>query len=61
MPKNPKNEVNTPKVVLLVTVKYRNKAPIMVSSKPENFSASDTQKVPSSLILSPSFFDVLPT
>jgi hypothetical protein len=43
MLKNPKNEVNTPKVVVLVTVKYRNKAPIMVSSKPTNFSASDTQ------------------
>ena len=43
MPKNPKNEVKIPKVRLLVTVKYRNKAPIIVSSKPKNFSASDTQ------------------
>jgi len=64
MLKKPKSPVKTPRAVVLVSVKYRNKAPMITRSSPKNFSARDNQKVsPSSLMPVPSFpfSDVVPT
>ena len=48
-PKKPNKPVKAPNAVL-VRVKYRNKAPMIASRTPINFSDSDTQNVSPSLM-----------
>ena len=60
MLKKPKNPVKLPNVAVLVSVKYKKRAPIIVSRSPKNFSARDSQKVSPSLmsLLSFSFLSI---
>ena len=55
MLKNPKNPVKLPNTVVLVRVKYKNRAPINVRRSPKSFSAIDSQKVSPSLKSNQSF------
>jgi hypothetical protein len=55
MLKKPKRPVKPPRAVVLVRVKYRNKAPMIVRRRPKNFSANDSQKVSPSLMPVSSF------
>jgi hypothetical protein len=55
MLRKPKNPVKIPRAVVLVRVKYRNNAPMIVRRSPKNFSARDSQKVSPSLMTVQSF------
>jgi hypothetical protein len=62
MLRKPKSPVKTPSASVLVSVKYRSKAPMITRSSPKNFSARDSQKVSPSLMPIPiPFSDVVPT
>ncbi len=51
-PKNTKSPLYAPKVSMLVPVKYKSTAPIMISTTPKTFSAMFIQNDPSSSLMS---------